>query len=115
VLVTNPINELKSRFNPQAAKNISATYLLQITGVEGGAWFAKIDNGTLELTPYTEGSSISPDCTISVGAEDLELIMSGKMSAMTAALSGILAVDGSLGLAMQLVPIFFEGQSSNLF
>jgi hypothetical protein len=37
------------------------------------------------------------------------------MSAMTAALSGILSVDGSLGLAMQLVPIFFEGQTHNLF
>jgi putative sterol carrier protein len=112
VLVTDPMNELKKRFNPEAAKNVSASYLLQITGPGGGTWVAKIDNGTLDVKPYEPTDQV--DCSISVSSEDLELIMAGKMSAMTAALSGILAVDGSLGLAMQLVPIFFDG-AGNLF
>jgi putative sterol carrier protein len=115
VLVTDPINELKKRFNPEAAKNVSATYLFQITGNGGGTFVAKIDGGTLEVAPFEAGKSPEADCAISVSVEDLEAIMQGKMSAMTAALSGILAVDGSLGLAMQLVPIFFDGQSHNLF
>jgi putative sterol carrier protein len=111
VLVTDPINELQKRFNADAAKNVSATYLFQITGAGG----AKIHQGKLDVAPYEAGKSPEPDCAISVSSEDLEQIMLGKMSAMTAALSGILAVDGSLGLAMQLVPIFFEGQTHNLF
>jgi putative sterol carrier protein len=115
VLVTNPIDELKKRFNPQAAKNVSATYILQITGNGGGTYLAKIDSGKLDLQPFTGTSTDVADCTISISNEDLGMIMSGKMSAMTAALSGILSVDGSLGLAMQLVPIFFEGQQPNLF
>ena len=115
MLVTEPINELKKRFNSQAAKNVSATYLLQITGSGGGTWLAKIDNGNLDVQPFSGGNSDAADCSISVSVEDLEMIMSGKMSAMTAALSGILSVDGSLGLAMQLVPIFFDGQQPNLF
>lgn len=115
MLVTDPINELKKRFNSAAAKNVSATYLFQITGQGGGTWVAKIDNGNLEVAPYEPGKSPEADCSISVSTEDLEAIMSGKMSAMTAALSGILSVDGSLGLAMQLVPIFFDGQTHNLF
>lgn len=111
VLVTNPIEELQKRFNKQAAKNVTATYLFRITGNGGGAWLAQIDNGDLTVVPVEEGKTPSPDCSISVSSEDLELIMSGKLSAMTAALSGMLAIDGELGLAMQLVPIFFEGQA----
>jgi putative sterol carrier protein len=115
VLVTDPMNELKKRFNPEAAKNVSATYLLQITGAGGGTWLAKIDAGNLAVEPFEPSKADQADCSISVSSEDLEMIMSGKMSAMTAALSGILSVDGSLGLAMQLVPIFFDGQTHNLF
>jgi len=116
VLATNPIEELKNRFNADAAKNICATYLLQITGNGGGVWVAKIANGTLELLPHDpQGKGAPVDCSISVSSEDLEMIMSGKLSAMTAAISGMLAIDGELGLAMQLVPIFFEGQSSSIF
>ena len=110
-----PIEELKKRFNSNAAQNVSATYLLQITGLEDGPWLTKIDMGKLEVLPYEHGKSPSPDCTICVSAEDLELIMEGKLSAMTAAMSGMLSIDGELGLAMQLVPIFFEGQSYNVF
>lgn len=115
MISAKPIEELKKRFNSSAAQNVSATYLLQITGLEDGPWLTKIDMGKLEVLPYEHGTSPSPDCTISVSAEDLEMIMTGKLSAMTAALSGMLSIDGELGLAMQLVPIFFEGQSYNVF
>jgi putative sterol carrier protein len=115
VLAISPIEELRKRFNAEAAKNLSATYLLQITGDGGGLWMVRIDSGNLELLPFENNHKVSPDCSISVSSEDLAMIISGKLSAMTAALSGILSVDGSLGLAMQLVPIFFEGQSPHIF
>ena len=108
MIVTEPMEELRKRFNPAAAKNVCATYLLRITGEGGGTWVAAINDGQLDVKPYVEGAA-QPDCAISVSVEDLEMIISGKMSAMTAALSGILSVDGSLGMAMQLVPIFFGG------
>lgn len=114
MLVTDPIEELKKRFKPSAAKNVSATYIIQITGAGGGAFWLNIDSGTLEVKPFDSTSTDAADCTISVSAEDLQMIMEGKMSAMTAALSGVLSVDGSLGLAMQLVPIFFDGSNHNL-
>lgn len=109
MLATNPIEELRKRFNAKAAKNVSATYLLQITGSQGGNWLARIDCGQLELVGFEPSHNINPDCTISVAVEDLQMIMAGKLSAMTAAMSGMLSIDGELGLAMQLVPIFFEG------
>lgn len=109
-MTVNPMDELKKRFNSAAAQNVTATYLFRITGIEDGDWLAKINAGTLEVEAYKQGVSQSPDCAISVSAEDLSMIMQGKLSAMTAAMSGMLAIDGELGLAMQLVPIFFEGQ-----
>lgn len=115
MLSAKPMEELKKRFNSTAAQNVSAIYLLQITGLEEGPWLTKIDMGKLEVVPYDQVTSPSPDCTISVSAEDLQLIMEGKLSAMTAAMSGMLSIDGELGLAMQLVPIFFEGQNYNVF
>jgi hypothetical protein len=112
VPATNAIEELRKRFKPEAAKNFSATYLIAVQGPDGGNWLTKINDGKLEFIPQ-EGDklSIEPDCRISVSQEDLEAMMDGKLSAMTAALSGMLAIEGELGLAMQLVPMFFEQQA----
>jgi len=108
----NAIEELRKRFNPDAARNFSATYLLSIQGQDGGTWITKIADGTCEFIPHNDDQpACEPDCRISVTSEDLEMIMEGRMTAMTAALSGMLAIEGELGLAMQLVPIFFEGQA----
>jgi putative sterol carrier protein len=113
VPATKAIEELRKRFKPEAAKNFSATYLIAVHGDDGGVWLTKINDGKLEFIPQEEEEklSIEPDCKISVSQEDLEAMMNGKLSAMTAALSGMLAIEGELGLAMQLVPIFFEQQS----
>lgn len=104
------IEELQKRFRPEAAKNVSATYLISVNGAGGGSWLTKIHNGTCQITPQADDPTAQPDCKISINAEDLEMIMNGRMSAMTAALSGMLSIDGELGLAMQLVPIFFDAQ-----
>ena len=111
----SPMDELQRRFNSAAAKNLSATYLLDITGLGGGPWLTRIDMGNLEVSPYDETKSQPWDCSISVAAEDLEMIMDGKLSAMTAALSGMLSIDGELGLAMQLVPVFFNSENCDSY
>lgn len=111
MLTNNTIDELRKRFKPEAARNLSATYLFTIKGQGGGSWLTRISDGTCEFIQQENPTESEADCTISVDVEDFELILAGKMSAMTAALAGILAIDGELGLAMQLVPIFFEGQA----
>ncbi len=109
MLANKTIEELRKRFKPDAAKNFSATFLFCVEG--DSDVLAKIDDGKCELSTYDgQAPAIEPDCKISVSADDLEMIMDGRMSAMTAALSGILSIEGELGLAMQLVPIFFDGQ-----
>lgn len=73
----------------------------------------KINDGqvTFEDVSNDTDANGKADCVISVNSDDLQQILEGNMSAMTAALSGVLAIEGELGLAMQLVPIFFDGQA----
>jgi len=105
------INELKKRFNAEAARNVTATYLLNVRGEGAGSWLAKIKDGQCEFIKADgNGGANGADCTVSIDAEDLDMILAGRLSVMTAAMSGVLAIDGEIGLAMQLVPIFFEGQ-----
>lgn len=104
---TNTIEELRRRFKPEAARNLTATYLIHVKGPNGGAWLTSIKDGQCDIK---EATSTTPcDCKIAIEADDLEAILTGRMSAMTAALSGVLQIEGELGLAMQLVPIFFDG------
>lgn len=103
------INELKKRFKPEAAKDITANYVINIRGQEGGAWLIKIDCGTIDFAPFEPAANQNYDCKVSIDAEDLTSIIQGRMSAMTAALSGVLNIEGELGMAMKLVPVFFEG------
>lgn len=114
-LANKKIEELQKRFNPDAAKNLSATYLITIRGEGGGSWITKIKEGKCEFYPQNDAQSDSvkdkADCFIAIDSEDLDMILEGRMTAMTAAMSGILAIEGELGLAMQLVPVFFEGQA----
>jgi hypothetical protein len=105
------IEELRKRFKPENARNLSATYLITVRGQGGGSWLTKISDGTLEMTQQPPDQPAQADCLISVEADDLEEIIAGRLSAMTAALSGVLSIEGELGLAMQLVPVFFEGQA----
>ena len=114
VLANEKIEALQKRFNANENKNLSATYLITIKGEGGGSWLTKISNGACEFTaqePGSEEAKAKADCFISIDADDLEMILAGRMTAMTAAMSGILSIEGELGLAMQLVPVFFEGQA----
>jgi putative sterol carrier protein len=112
MLIAETINELRQRFKPEAAEDLTATYLFDIVGNDGGRWLAKIDKGSCSFLTLENDDPFAPvDCTITVAAEDLQMILDGRLSAMTAAMSGVLTVDGEIGLAMQLVPIFFHGQA----
>lgn len=105
------VEELTRRFKPEAAANLNITYLINVRGA--GAYLTKINNGQVDFSQVdeneaqTNGRSLA-DCCISIDREDLEEIIKGKMSAMTAALQGLLNVQGDITMAMKLVPIFFS-------
>ncbi len=108
----NTIQELQKRFRPEAARNVTATYLFAVRGQDGSMVLTKINDGEVTFEDISNDANPNgkADCVISVSSDDLKQILDGSMTAMQAALSGVLAIEGELGLAMQLVPIFFDGQ-----
>lgn len=65
------------------------------------------DDGKIFVDASSVPNSVTNDdteaeCTISVTLEDFEAMLSGELEPTTAFMSGKLAVDGDMGLAMKL-------------
>lgn len=105
------IADLEKRFDPAIAGKHTIAYVFNVTGDEGGIWLLQIGNGACQFLAQKE---IPADpripCFITIDTRDLEMILDGRMTAMTATLAGMLSVKGDMNLAMLLVPMFFESR-----
>lgn len=105
------IDQLQKRFDPAIAGSNTIAYVFNITGEEGGIWLLQIDNGVCKFVPQKElPQDPRIPCFITIDTRDLEMILDGRMTAMTSTLAGMLAVKGDMNLAMLLVPMFFESR-----
>jgi len=103
------IAQLNERFDAALAGKNTIAYVFNITGDEGGIWLLQIANGTCQFILQKElPQDARIPCFITIDTRDLEMILDGRMTAMTATLAGMLAVKGDMNLAMLLVPMFFE-------
>jgi len=68
-----------------------------------GAGVIHVDGNT--TPPAIANEDLAADCTISTSAEDFRQMMAGKMDATSAFLTGKLAVDGDLGVAMSIARV----------
>lgn len=107
------IDQLHARFDPAIAGNHTIAYVFNLTGNEGGIWLLQIGNGACQFVPQKElPQDPRIPCYITIDTLDLEMILDGRMTAMTATLAGMLAVQGDMNLAMLLVPMLFESKIS---
>lgn len=103
------IDKLQERFDPAIAGNHTIAYVFNVTGEEGGIWLLQIANKACQFVLQKElPEDPRIPCYITIDIRDLEMILDGRMTAMTATLAGMLAVKGDMNLAMLLVPMFFE-------
>jgi len=95
--------------NAEAAKQIGATYQLNITGEGGGEWFIDVS----EKGPKAEaGNPGTADCTITLTAEDFQKLHENpQANGMQLFFAGKLKVAGNNMLAMKLQKLFSLGQS----
>jgi putative sterol carrier protein len=90
--------------NPDAAKEIGATYQINVAGDDGGEWFIDCsDSG-----PKTEsGNPGSADCTIDIASADFQkLVENPQANGMQLFFAGKLKVQGNQMLAMKLQKLF---------
>ena len=93
---------LQESIDPEKVKGIDATYQWDITGDGGGKWWAKMNDGTVEVS---EGEAANSDITLTVDAESWMDIVNGKLNGQMAFLTGKLKIQGDMTLAMKLQSI----------
>jgi putative sterol carrier protein len=96
--------------NADAAKQIGATYQINITGDGGGEWFIDVS----PTGPKAEkGNPGKADCTITISAEDFQKLHENpQANGMQLFFAGKLKVAGNQMLAMKLQKLFTVGAAS---
>jgi putative sterol carrier protein len=85
--------------DPSKIQGMDATYQFDLTGDDGGQWFAKVADGSGNIE---QGTAESPNITITMAAADFVDLATGKLDGTMAFMSGKLKIKGDMGLAMKL-------------
>lgn len=95
--------KMPERLNKDAAAGMNAVYQFDMTGEDGGKWYATIANDQCEVK---EGTHPSPNITITSSAQDYLDIVNGKLNPQMAFMTGKLRIAGDMGLALKLQSLF---------
>ena len=92
--------------NSDAAKQVGATFQINITGDGGGEWFVNASDTGPSIKPGSEPA----DCTITLTTEDFQKFHENpQANGMQLFFAGKLKVDGNQMLAMKLSKLFTIG------
>ena len=78
---------------------MNATYQFDLTGDDGGQWFATVADGAGKIE---SGTAENPNITITMASGDFVDMAQGKLDGTMAFMSGKLKIKGDMGLAMKL-------------
>jgi len=91
--------------NAEAAKQVGATFQMNITGDGGGEWFINLKDN-----PSIKAGNETADCTITMATEDFQKLHENpQANGMQLFFAGKLKVSGNQMLAMKLQKIFTLG------
>lgn len=101
--VKDAFEEMKGKFNPDAAAGMNAVFQYCIEGEGGGEWNCAIADGTLTVS---ESKHDSPNVTLTMAASDFLDVANGKLNGQAAFMTGKLKIAGDMSLAMKIGAIF---------
>lgn len=95
------IEQLKSKFNPEAAQGKDLVFQFMIENYHN--YCLKVKEGTCDIV---EGESDEADVTLSMTKDTFKALLNKELNAMMALMTGKLRIDGNPLLAMQLSQLF---------
>lgn len=101
ITIEQIIRKLPSRFNPDQARDLSATFQFCLSDAD--SFYIRIDNS---LCDGHSGEHQDPDITLHLDEATLIRIISGEQDGMSAFLKGQLRAEGNLMLATRLGKLF---------
>lgn len=96
-------HELKGRVNPDLVKKIGSVYRFDLTnGKENQSWLADLKNGSGSVSAVDTKNPPAADCIMSMHDDDFVGLMTGKLNAQKAFMSGKIKIKGNMMLAQKL-------------
>jgi putative sterol carrier protein len=101
------IDDLPSRFLPEAAGSTSATVQIELSGENGGRWWVRIANGCCTVGA---GPVYKPDVTMITTVGAYLRIRRGELNPIAAAVpGGPMRIKGSYAMAIRFPTLFRRG------
>lgn len=95
---------MMENFRPDRANGVNATIQFNLSGDNGGLYWVKIDDGSVE---HGTGE-VASDMTVQASADDFYGIATGSTNPMQAFMMGKIKVS-DMGLGMKMISIFQLG------
>ncbi len=97
------IDQIPAAFQADKAAGLESTFQFDITGSQGGQWYAEIKDARCQVS---QGTSPAADITITISDENFVKLITGKLNGTMAFMTGKLKLKGDMSLAMRLSGLF---------
>jgi putative sterol carrier protein len=94
-----------SSVDPKKIEGMNAIIQFDLSGDNGGLYWVKIANGKVEAGT---GQTENPNMTLRSAADDWAQVIAGTLNPMQAFMSGKIKIQGDMGLALKLQPLFLS-------
>lgn len=101
--IDDAIEWFRKHFDGGAAEGVRVAYQYDLTGPGGGAFYARVDDGKLEVA---SGALPAPDVRFRLTAEDCFAVLAGRLNPDLLFTEDRLAVAGDLSLALKMRALF---------
>lgn len=98
--------------NPAVVKKVNGCLHFKVSGQDGAkaSWIVDAKVGSGKVSPEEPSENQKADVTIMIGDADLVALASGKLSAMSAYMSGKIKLKGKVALAQKMGALLSDGK-----